>query len=157
MVYHNFWTKLIDWTITIQMSKIRLNTVGLLRQQTNINAVKMWPVYRGPFSDFFWGEGAAVHRLWTGGSYYTFSELFCTELNTVRPEMISTIFFLYCPTEILTWSYIRPLKKDKILAAINFASSASTYGTYNVRGEQLFGTYFLLTLQEVLSVSNTTF
>ena len=30
-------------------------------------------------------------------------------------------------------------------------------GTYNVRGEQLFGTYFLLTLQEVLSVSNTTF
>ena len=112
--------KLIEWlwTITVQMSKIRLNTGGLLRQQTNIIAVKMWPVYRGPFSDFFWGEGAAVHRLWTGGSYDTFSELFCTELNTVRPAMISTIFFLYCPTEILTWSYIRPLKKDKILAAI---------------------------------------
>ena len=41
------------WTITVQMSKIRLNTGGLLRQQTNIIAVKMWPVYRAPFSDFF--------------------------------------------------------------------------------------------------------
>ena len=109
--------KLIEWlwTITVQMSKIRLNTGGLLRQQTNIIAVKMWPVYRGPFSDFFWGKGAAVHRLWTGGSYHTFSKLFCTELDTVSPPMISTIFFCFVQ---LTWSYISPLKKDKILAAI---------------------------------------
>ena len=56
--------KLIEWlwTITVQMSKIRLNTGGLLRQQTNIIAVKMWPVYRGPFSDF--SEGRV--RLYTG-------------------------------------------------------------------------------------------
>ena len=74
----------------------------------------------------------------------------------MRPPMISTNFFVLSDrnTDLIVHT---SFEERYNTCSDNFASSASTYGTYNVRGEKLSGMYFLLTLQEVLSVSNVTF